>query len=243
MMSVDLVITSDTAVAHLAGALGVPVWVALPFCPDWRWLLEREDSPWYPTMRLFRQTEPGNWDGVFQRIAAALAEFVSTRQESRSGDILVETAPGELVDKITILRIKAQRITDPRKLRNVNAELAVLSERQRISIPGSERLAELTAELQRINETLWDTEDEIRRCEARQEFGARFVELARSVYRANDCRAAVKRAINDLVGSRFVEEKQYVEYENLPPNDADEIAPQLRSPATTAEDSRLMKTD
>ena len=56
MMNLDLVITSDTAVPHLAGALGVPVWVALPFVPDWRWLLEREDSPWYPTMRLFRQT-------------------------------------------------------------------------------------------------------------------------------------------------------------------------------------------
>ena len=66
MMNIDLVISSDTAIAHLAGALGVPVWVALPLVPDWRWLLEREDSPWYPTMRLFRQTRAGRWEDVFE---------------------------------------------------------------------------------------------------------------------------------------------------------------------------------
>jgi len=70
--ALDLVITVDTAVAHLAGALGVPVWVALPFSPDWRWLLGRADSPWYPTMRLFRQTRLGHWSDVFERIAAEL---------------------------------------------------------------------------------------------------------------------------------------------------------------------------
>jgi hypothetical protein len=77
MMNLDLVITSDTAVPHLAGALGVPCWVALPFVPDWRWLLEREDSPWYPTLRLFRQTHRGRWDNLFVRIAAALRERVT----------------------------------------------------------------------------------------------------------------------------------------------------------------------
>jgi tetratricopeptide (TPR) repeat protein len=76
MKQLDLVISSDTAIAHLAGALGVPVWTALPFAPDWRWLREREDSPWYPTMRLFRQKERGNWDEVFGRMAAELAKRV-----------------------------------------------------------------------------------------------------------------------------------------------------------------------
>ena len=70
----DLVISVDTAVAHLAGALGRPVWLVLPFAPDWRWLLDREDSPWYPSMRLFRQQRPGDWEGVFQRLAKVLAE-------------------------------------------------------------------------------------------------------------------------------------------------------------------------
>ena len=74
MRNLDLVITSDTAVPHLAGSLGVPVWVALPVAPDWRWLLDRCDSPWYPTMRLFRQKERGNWQGLFADIRKALCE-------------------------------------------------------------------------------------------------------------------------------------------------------------------------
>jgi tetratricopeptide (TPR) repeat protein len=78
MMGLDLVITSDTSMAHLAGALGRPTWVALPFAADWRWLLGRTDSPWYPTMRLFRQDAWGDWRGVFARIAAALADEPGT---------------------------------------------------------------------------------------------------------------------------------------------------------------------
>jgi hypothetical protein len=72
LMSMDLVITVDTAIAHLAGALGRPVWVLLPYVPDWRWLLQREDSPWYPTARLFSQSAPGDWGGVLQRVAEEL---------------------------------------------------------------------------------------------------------------------------------------------------------------------------
>ncbi|HMK69284.1 MAG TPA: hypothetical protein VK433_12105, partial [Stellaceae bacterium] len=70
--SLDLVVTVDTSVAHLAGALGKPVWVLLPSVPDWRWLLDREDSPWYPTMRLFRQTGNEGWGGVVSRVGAEL---------------------------------------------------------------------------------------------------------------------------------------------------------------------------
>ena len=85
MSNLDLVITVDTAVAHLAGALGVPVWVALPLVPDWRWLLEREDSPWYPSMRLFRQSAWGDWPGVFERLTEALRQHVEVTQgESQS---------------------------------------------------------------------------------------------------------------------------------------------------------------
>ena len=75
IMNLDLVVTSDTSVAHLAGALGAPVWVLLAKSADWRWLKTREDSPWYPSMRLFRQKESGNWQQVFQNVLFALAEI------------------------------------------------------------------------------------------------------------------------------------------------------------------------
>jgi tetratricopeptide (TPR) repeat protein len=75
----DLVITVDTSVAHLAGAFGCPTWVLLPFTPDWRWLLDRDDSPWYPTMRLFRQTEAGDYSSVLDRVKGELSELISAR--------------------------------------------------------------------------------------------------------------------------------------------------------------------
>jgi Flp pilus assembly protein TadD len=75
MKNLDLVVTADTSLAHLAGGLGVPVWLPLSAVSDWRWLLKREDSPWYPTMRLFRQKTLGDWDGVFRRMAAALRKL------------------------------------------------------------------------------------------------------------------------------------------------------------------------
>ncbi len=80
MKNLDLVITVDTAIAHLAGALGIPVWVALPLVPDWRWLLDRDDSPWYPSMRLFRQGSWNDWAGVFERLIEALREQVEATQ-------------------------------------------------------------------------------------------------------------------------------------------------------------------
>ena len=78
----DLVVTAETAVAHLAGALGVPVWVALSTAADWRWLQGRDDSPWYPGMRLFRQQSPGAWSEVFARVAGELAVLASQRADA-----------------------------------------------------------------------------------------------------------------------------------------------------------------
>jgi ADP-heptose:LPS heptosyltransferase len=74
--NLDLIVSVDTSVAHLAGALAKPAWVLLPFIPDWRWLLDRDDSPWYPTARLFRQDETRQWDNVIARVHAALQDFV-----------------------------------------------------------------------------------------------------------------------------------------------------------------------
>ena len=78
MECLDLVISVDTSVSHLAGAMGKPTWVLLPFVPDWRWQLEREDSPWYPTMKLYRQPKRGDWDSVLERVRADLATHFGT---------------------------------------------------------------------------------------------------------------------------------------------------------------------
>jgi len=79
MMNLDLVMTCDTSILHLAGAMGVPCWGALKFPACWRWMLDREDSPWYPSVRLFRQAEIGRWETVFDRIAAELSRLVAER--------------------------------------------------------------------------------------------------------------------------------------------------------------------
>lgn len=106
-----------------------------------------------------------------------------------------------------------ERITDPEKLENVRRELKLLDATKRQVIAETSELRGLTNQLKRINEALWLTEDEIRRCERDKDFGPQFIELARSVYRQNDRRAAVKRRINEVLGSDLVEEKNYVDYD------------------------------
>lgn len=126
--------------------------------------------------------------------------------------ITVEVAPGELIDKITILAIKLERMDDPAKLENVRAEHDTLAAALDAAVAPSAELDALAAELKAINETLWEIEDEIRDCERAKDFSPRFVELARSVYFTNDRRSDVKRKINTLLGSRLVEEKSYTSY-------------------------------
>jgi ADP-heptose:LPS heptosyltransferase len=82
MAHLDLIITCDTALAHLAGALGRPTWIAIKRVPDWRWLLDRADCPWYPSVRLFRQTQRGDWGAVFDTMQAELASLAGTTSES-----------------------------------------------------------------------------------------------------------------------------------------------------------------
>ena len=127
--------------------------------------------------------------------------------------IRVEVAPGELIDKLTILEIKAERINDEARRKNVDHELGCLSTARQAAITPSQPLQELTDQLKRVNEALWDIEDKIRRCEQRKDFGPEFIELARSVYRSNDQRADLKRQINHLLGSPLIEEKEYVRYD------------------------------
>lgn len=122
-------------------------------------------------------------------------------------EILAPISAGELIDKITILELKAERISDPAKRANVQRELSELEAlRARHRLDG---LDVLTADLRTVNETLWDVEDELRLLEVEQRFDARFIALARAVYQTNDRRAALKKEINLLVGSAIIEEKSY----------------------------------
>ena len=127
-------------------------------------------------------------------------------------EILIPASAGELIDKITILEIKVKNIRDPEKNRNVAKELEALVKCLRKNISDADQLTDLRASLKSINEALWDIEDDIRLCEQRREFGDKFIKLARSVYRQNDKRAAVKKEINVLLGSSIIEEKSYADY-------------------------------
>lgn len=126
--------------------------------------------------------------------------------------ISIPVSWGELLDKITILDIKNERIDDAAKRNNVLRELTALNEvvARHGTLPDG--AAGLIDELRSINAALWDIEDDIRDCERDRDFGARFVELARAVYHTNDRRAAAKRALNELLGSELVEEKSYQPY-------------------------------
>ena len=127
-------------------------------------------------------------------------------------DLLVPVSPGELLDKITILRIKVARIQEAGKLANVKLELALLEATWRDSGCAGHGVAPDERALQDVNERLWDIEDRIRDKEARQTFDRDFIELARSVYVCNDERAAIKKRINLQLGSRLIEEKSYKQY-------------------------------
>lgn len=124
-------------------------------------------------------------------------------------EIPVPTAPAELIDKLTILRLKSEKIADPAKLVNVRHEMSVLQKTADTAIEMSSDLSKLWKELYEINADLWAIEDDIRAFEGRSDFGSGFVALARAVYVTNDERARVKRAINLLLGSPIIEEKSY----------------------------------
>jgi hypothetical protein len=127
-------------------------------------------------------------------------------------DIRVAISPGEMLDKITILRIKSARMADPKKLSNVRLELEALEETWSASAYANADIEAETIALLKVNERLWVIEDDIRDKERAQAFDAEFIRLARAVYFENDERAAIKRRINDKLGSSIVEEKSYAEY-------------------------------
>lgn len=127
-------------------------------------------------------------------------------------NIFVSVSPGELLDKITILEIKSERMAEPDKLVNVRTELALLRDAWAGSVREDETVDSLHTQLKKVNETLWEIEDDIRAKERAGEFDQGFIELARSVYLTNDRRSQIKKKLNLFLGSLLVEEKSYQAY-------------------------------
>jgi len=127
-------------------------------------------------------------------------------------NIQVPVSPGEVLDKITILEIKSERMSDPEKVANVRVELALLQETWNNFIKNDDKIQRLHEQLKEINEALWEIEDDIRDKERAKEFDERFIELARAVYVTNDRRSEVKKQLNLHLGSGIVEEKSYQDY-------------------------------
>ncbi len=136
-------------------------------------------------------------------------------QIKQKNNILVEVSYGELIDKITILEIKAERMKNRSKLHNVQTELLILNNIYYHDILLTEEIKFLKEELKKVNKQLWAIEDDIRLKEQNKEFDQEFIELARSVYITNDHRCDIKRKINEHLGSYLMEEKEYTEYEVL----------------------------
>lgn len=224
----DLIISSDTAVAHLAAGMGKTTWLLLKKVPDWRWGMEGDTSFWYPSMRIFRQNKRGDWPEVMERVAAELHASYGRRNQATqdrnsanpSTDMpalsatqsIMAQAPiglGELVDKITILQIKAQYL-EGANLNNVKKELEVLEDvLDKLNLVIEPTLTRL---LKEVNSELWEIENAIREHEQQKRFDKDFIQLARSVYLQNDKRAAIKKQINTIYGSALVEVKSYQEY-------------------------------
>ncbi len=127
--------------------------------------------------------------------------------------VKVEVSAGELIDKLTILEIKIERIQDPYKMENIQNELRAVIDTVQTYIPPSKELNKLKSDLKETNKKLWDIEDQIRDKEQKKEFDQEFIDISRSVYITNDERGRIKREINQLLGSRLIEEKAYTEYE------------------------------
>jgi hypothetical protein len=127
-------------------------------------------------------------------------------------NIHVPVSPGEVLDKITILEIKSERMSDPEKVANVKIELGLLQETWASSVRENSVINDLHTQLKKINEALWEIEDDIRDKERAKEFDERFIELARSVYFTNDRRSQVKKDLNLHLGSQIIEEKSYQDY-------------------------------
>lgn len=158
MQHLDLIITTDTSAAHLAGGLGRPVWVILAANCDWRWMHDRSDSPWYPTMRLFRQRKLGEWGPVLEEVAEALRKFVPPHTPEPV-EIIIPMSPGELLDRIVV---EQRRAATAETAAESAQELTRLQQVRNERIPDISELEPLVAELERLHDERTSVEEQLR---------------------------------------------------------------------------------
>ena len=211
----NLVITIDTDIAHIAGASDINTWLLSPYTA------QQSTSPdvlkkHYPTITVYQQQDPLSWEPIINHLIQNVENLLFGNHTTPSANLIAEVSVGELVDKMSILEIKSERIQDPKKLQNILNEQQALKKVFETYISKEKRtkkLHKLMRKIKSVNEKLWNIEDDIRNKEAKKEFDTQFIQLARSVYFTNDERGEIKRKINNLIGSRLVEEKTYTRYQ------------------------------
>jgi hypothetical protein len=168
----------------------------LPFVPDWRWMLHREDSPWYPTIRLFRQDESRTWEPVIGRIARELAQKLGATLSV--DNVPVQITPGELLDRIAALDARAGRTKKADEQEKIRAELSALAPAREALVTPPKELSALADELKEANSAEQRLQQGLRSCERAKDFGEKFVKLARAALRAADKRAGLRRRVDEL---------------------------------------------
>jgi tetratricopeptide (TPR) repeat protein len=204
----DLVISCDTSIAHLAGALGRRLWIALNRTPEWRWQRQRTDTVWYPTARLFRQETNGDWDRVFAMMTDELAQLLQVKSgvsqdralDSRKPAPCVEVSWGDLLDKIAILEVQSKHSA------SLDSSAAMARELKRLKSAAVDIEAisvvvdAKRTVLRTINEKLWNLKAAMRLCESRNRFDAGFLQIARETQALEDTRARIRKEIDDAIG-------------------------------------------
>ena len=184
MQNLDLIISVDTATAHLAGGLGIPTWILLPKQADWRWMCTKTDSPWYPTMRLFRQSKTGNWNNVIQTIADELKKIV--RQKTKTTALLLPNVPVEdIIDQVN----------RPSKTRSCNNNL---KKAYHYYVEKHPKLKLLAQSMANINKQLYAFDEQLKKSTLNV-FDKKHIELARNICYAHDVKNHLKKSIKETV--------------------------------------------
>lgn len=194
--NLDLVITIDTSISHFAASLGAPVWILLPHPADWRWMLNRTDTPWYPNARLFRQTKAGDWKSLMEEIVEALHEYMPKQQEPQYNETSMTYTHdlSELIDNLTLLSLQ---IDQKPQQRNLN-ELGRLQKIYNSYVEHYPELPMLTTQMLEINKQLHSLDNQLQKSKSQSVFDSHFKELSRKAYFAHDIKTYLKKKIASL---------------------------------------------